>query len=107
MSYLRNQVGRAVQAAGWPAALLIAVPVVAGWLNFAPVVGNEVPPLSLARCVPALPAKAAPPQVDAGAAELKPLPGFRAEVVYRVPRSQGSWVCLTADPRGRLVASDQ
>lgn len=33
--------------------------------------------------------------------------GFRAEVVYAVPRGQGSWVCLTSDPKGRLIASDQ
>src|SRR5207248_11081094 len=35
-------------------------------------------------------------------------PGFKAELLYRVPReTQGSWVCMAADPRGRLIASDQ
>ena len=33
--------------------------------------------------------------------------GFVIERVYQVPREQGSWVSLTADPRGRLIASDQ
>ncbi len=34
--------------------------------------------------------------------------GFRAELVYSVPKkSQGSWVSLTKDDRGRLYASDQ
>jgi hypothetical protein len=34
--------------------------------------------------------------------------GFRAELVYSVPREeQGSWVCLTVDAKGRLIASDQ
>lgn len=33
--------------------------------------------------------------------------GFRAEKVYLVPRSMGSWVSLTDFPDGRLVASDQ
>ena len=37
---------------------------------------------------------------------LKLLPGFRAELVYAVPRkTQGTWVSLTQDDRGRLIAS--
>ncbi|REJ70639.1 MAG: heme-binding protein [Planctomycetota bacterium] len=40
--------------------------------------------------------------------DLKMLPGFRAELVYKVPReAQGSWVSLTVDPKGRLIASSQ
>ena len=38
------------------------------------------------------------------------LKGFRVERLYTVPRSQGSWVSLTADTRDdkvRLIASDQ
>jgi putative heme-binding domain-containing protein len=35
-------------------------------------------------------------------------PGFAVERLYSVPRaSQGSWVALAIDPRGRLYASDQ
>ena len=35
-------------------------------------------------------------------------PGFVAEQIYEVPNSeQGSWICLTSDNRGRLIASDQ
>ena len=35
-------------------------------------------------------------------------PGFRAELVYAVPLdTQGSWVSLTVDDRGRLIACDQ
>ena len=35
-------------------------------------------------------------------------PGFRVELVYKIPRDrQGSWVSLTVDDRGRLIASDQ
>jgi glucose/arabinose dehydrogenase len=34
--------------------------------------------------------------------------GFVAEQVYEVPNAeQGSWICLTVDNRGRLIASDQ
>ncbi len=39
---------------------------------------------------------------------LRLAPGFKAELVYRVPlKEQGSWVSLTVDPQGRLLASDQ
>jgi putative heme-binding domain-containing protein len=35
-------------------------------------------------------------------------PGFKAELVYSVPKgSQGSWVSMTPDPKGRLYVSDQ
>ncbi|MCC6494445.1 MAG: c-type cytochrome [Pirellulales bacterium] len=35
-------------------------------------------------------------------------PGFRAETVYTVPlETEGSWVSLTTDDRGRLIASDE
>ncbi len=34
--------------------------------------------------------------------------GFEVELLYQVPsNSEGSWVCLTTDPKGRLLASDQ
>jgi hypothetical protein len=40
--------------------------------------------------------------------QLKLLPGFQAELLYSVPTGQqGSWVSLTADDKGRLIASDQ
>ena len=36
------------------------------------------------------------------------LPGFRVERLFTVPRQTcGSWVSLTVDPKGRLIASDQ
>ncbi|MEE3230452.1 MAG: heme-binding protein, partial [Planctomycetota bacterium] len=35
-------------------------------------------------------------------------PGFKVELLYSVPKgSEGSWVTLTVDPEGRLIASDQ
>ena len=34
--------------------------------------------------------------------------GFRVEMLYNVPRkTQGSWVNMTVDPKGRLIVSDQ
>lgn len=50
-------------------------------------------------------AQNAPKSVDAN--QMKLAEGFRAERIYEVPREQGSWVCLTTDPQGRLIASDQ
>jgi len=42
------------------------------------------------------------------AEQLKLQEGFHAELVYSVPKEeQGSWVSLTDDPKGRLIASDQ
>lgn len=35
-------------------------------------------------------------------------PGFQIELLYTVPKdTQGSWVCLSKDAQGRLLASDQ
>jgi putative heme-binding domain-containing protein len=35
-------------------------------------------------------------------------PGFKAERLYSVPKEkEGSWVALTEDPKGRLIAADQ
>jgi putative heme-binding domain-containing protein len=42
------------------------------------------------------------------AARIKPLAGFRVDLLYTVPReTQGSWVNMTTDPKGRLIVSDQ
>jgi len=39
---------------------------------------------------------------------LQLLPGFKAELIYSVPKSQeGSWVNLTVDPKNRIIASNQ
>lgn len=44
----------------------------------------------------------------AAAGKLELLPGFKAEMIYKVPREEkGSWVSLTVDPQGRLIASSQ
>jgi len=40
--------------------------------------------------------------------KLTTLPGFKIERLYSVPRAtHGSWVCMTNDPKGRLIVSDQ
>src|SRR5689334_16566151 len=42
------------------------------------------------------------------ASALNVAPGFKVELLYTVPKEdQGSWVALTTDPKGRLIASDQ
>jgi len=36
------------------------------------------------------------------------LPGYKVEKLFTVPKAElGSWVCLTTDDKGRLIASDQ
>ncbi|MBW3542878.1 MAG: heme-binding protein, partial [Planctomycetes bacterium] len=51
----------------------------------------------------AVPALASAPQ---GVFEV--LPGFQVELLYTVPKeTQGSWVALTFDDKGRIIASDQ
>jgi putative heme-binding domain-containing protein len=42
------------------------------------------------------------------AEEIAVLPGFKAELLYTVPKAeQGSWVSMTGDPKGRLLVGDQ
>lgn len=41
-------------------------------------------------------------------ASLKVAKGFQVELLYTVPKEQqGSWVAMCADPKGRLIVSDQ
>src|SRR5262245_20721769 len=47
------------------------------------------------------PAKATPVE------QIKVMKDFRVELLYSVPRSQGSWVNMCLDPQGRLLVSDQ
>jgi putative heme-binding domain-containing protein len=43
---------------------------------------------------------------DPGA--IQALPGFEVELLYSVPKdTEGSWVSMTTDPKGRLIVSDQ
>ena len=40
--------------------------------------------------------------------DIRSLDGFDVELLYSVPgEEQGSWVCMTADEKGRLIVSDQ
>ncbi len=40
--------------------------------------------------------------------QISTIDGFQVELVYEVPQDeQGSWVSLTVDPQGRLIACDQ
>ena len=39
---------------------------------------------------------------------MKVLKGFKVELLYSVPAAtNGSWVSMCTDPKGRLIASDQ
>ena len=47
-------------------------------------------------------------RVGLNASKIKIADGFEVTQVYAVPReSQGSWVALCVDPKGRLIAGDQ
>src|SRR5438093_1212574 len=41
------------------------------------------------------------------AESLTVLPGFKAELLHSSEFGQGSWICMTVDPRGRLIISPQ
>jgi len=41
------------------------------------------------------------------AEQIRLLEGFQAELLYSVPKAQGSWVSLCVDGKGRLITSDQ
>jgi hypothetical protein len=56
----------------------------------------------------ALPGADGKPITATPADTLTLLPGFKAELLYTVPKTtQGSWVAMTVDPKGRLITSDQ
>jgi hypothetical protein len=40
-------------------------------------------------------------------AKFKVAPGFKLEKIYDVKKEEGSWVALTEDGKGRLIAADQ
>ena len=47
-------------------------------------------------------------QTVIAAEAVQTLPGFKAELIYTVPKDQeGSWVSMTTDPKGRIIAGDQ
>ncbi len=52
--------------------------------------------------------RAAPRESSTPAARIKAPKGFRVDLLYSVPKeSQGSWVNMAVDPKGRLIVSDQ
>ena len=67
--------------------------------------------LALLACVssPAAFAQRGVPRPGAApATALRPAKDFKAELLYSVPiAKQGSWVSMCADPKGRLIVSDQ
>jgi hypothetical protein len=69
---------------------------------FAQATKKELTPGQKARAAMVQIAEATP------ASALNVAPGFKVELLYMVPRSdQGSWVALTTDSKGRIIASDQ
>ena len=51
---------------------------------------------------------AAPVPSATAVSDMKVAEGFAVELLYSVPGdTMGSWVCMTPDPKGRLIVSDQ
>ncbi|MDA0659334.1 MAG: c-type cytochrome [Planctomycetota bacterium] len=82
------------------------------WFSQAPAITTaEARPSSLTSAPDAKnPATVSPPTADAESSVpdgvFKVLPGFQVELLYTVPSdTQGSWVSVTRDPQGRLIAS--
>ncbi|MGE3309215.1 MAG: c-type cytochrome [Limisphaerales bacterium] len=51
---------------------------------------------------------AEPPPSVIQPSDIGVLPGFRVELLHTVPKpEQGSWVSMTVDPEGRIIACDQ
>ena len=49
-----------------------------------------------------------PPQPATDPAAISVAAGFKIELIYTVPKAeQGSWVSMTVDPKGRIIAGDQ
>ena len=47
------------------------------------------------------------PKPATAADQLTLLPGFRAELLHSATYSEGSWICMTIDQKGRLIISPQ
>ncbi len=63
--------------------------------------------LAGARAEDQQPAKGLPPAATP-AEKIKTLKDFKVELLYSVPKEkEGSWVSMCADPKGRLIVSDQ
>src|SRR5437867_4294437 len=39
--------------------------------------------------------------------QLKVLPGFQVQLLHSAAADEGSWICMTVDPKGRLIISPQ
>src|SRR5437870_1889651 len=53
-------------------------------------------------------ANAEPDKAAATPAEsLTVVPGFKVELLHSAEKSEGSWICMTTDNKGRLIVSPQ
>ena len=86
-----------------PFGILILIPLL-GFGLVPPAIGSE----SAADARAETAQEEAPRPGATPAEKLRLLPGFRAERLYSVPRdTQGSWVSVTVDDKGRLIVCDQ
>jgi len=70
--------------------------------------GSVTPTPAQDKAKPKAPKPPVKPEYSTPAASLKVAKDFTAELLYVVPKeTQGSWVNLCSDPKGRLIVSDQ
>jgi putative heme-binding domain-containing protein len=50
---------------------------------------------------------AATPLAGRTAQQLSVLPGFNVEMIHASQKGEGSWICMTTDPQGRLIIAQQ
>src|ERR1041384_5101633 len=70
---------------------------------------NRLRPFAATLALLALPLFA--PRSDAASAtpadQLTALPGFQVQLLHSATADEGSWICITIDPKGRLIVSPQ
>jgi putative heme-binding domain-containing protein len=63
--------------------------------------------LALLAATPAPAAPEARPASATPAEQLTVLPGFQVQLLHSAEAGEGSWICMTVDPQGRLIVSPQ
>jgi len=80
---------------------------VAGWEGPSLVVADWAKPISLGKLGVMPWGDVLKPPDATPAEQLTVLPGFKVELLHSATKEEGSWICMTVDPKGRLIISPQ
>jgi putative heme-binding domain-containing protein len=75
-----------------------------------PTMRTRILPLFLSIALPCIVSSAPQPDTELVVdpdTQIALLKGFDADLLYTVPTTQGSWVAMAFDPKGRIIVSDQ